>query len=91
MSVSISISAETADAEKLLRSAHQLVVDKFGTDQPLVQAALHLIDCATDAVAVLPCGDLEAARLAVGSARAAVGAATYAVRRVHDEKGTGRT
>lgn len=75
-----------SDAGKLLRAAHQAVSGEFGADQPLVQVALHLINCAADAVALLPESDLEAAHKALGCARAAVGTATYAVRRVHDER-----
>lgn len=74
------------DPEKLLRAAHQVVSDDFGVEEPLVQAVLHLINCAADAVALLPGGNPEAAHEALGCARAAVGLATYAVRRVHDER-----
>jgi hypothetical protein len=79
-------SVETADAEELLRAAHRSVTDKFASEDPLAQAVLHLINCATDAVAMLPSGNLEAARQSLSCARAAVGAATYAVRLIHDEK-----
>lgn len=74
------------DPEKLLRAAHQVVTDDFGAEEPLVQAVLHLINCAADAVALLPGGNPDAAREALNCARAAVGVASYAVRRVHDER-----
>ena len=50
----------------------------------LTKAALHLIDCAADVVTLLPNGDLPSAHEALACARAAVGAATYAVRQIHD-------
>jgi hypothetical protein len=71
-------------AAELLRRAHQLVVLEFGPDNPLTKAALHLIDCAADVVTLLPNGDLPSAHEALACARAAVGAATYAVRQIHD-------
>jgi hypothetical protein len=52
-------------------------------------AALALIDCAAQVVGQLPGGDLESAHDALGSARAAVVSATYAVRRIHDSARTG--
>lgn len=78
------------DAEKLLRAAHQAVAGRFGQDEPLAQAVLYLINCAADAVSLLPDGDLHAARQALGCARAAVTTATDAVRRIHDERRTGQ-
>lgn len=69
-----------ADAANLLLRADQIVAERFGGDNDrLAQAARHLITCAADVVALLPAGDLEAAREALDCARAAVGAATYAV------------
>lgn len=72
------------DPANLLRLADHAVADEFGPDDRLAQAARNLIACAAEVVALLPNGDLEAAREALGSARAAVVAATYAVRRFHD-------
>ncbi|GLX97367.1 MULTISPECIES: hypothetical protein [Herbidospora] len=77
-------SADMADSVTQLRTARRLVAERSTADQPLTQAALHLIDCAADVVSRLPAGDLESAREALGSARAAVVSATYAVRRIHD-------
>ncbi|CAL9441993.1 MULTISPECIES: hypothetical protein [Streptomyces] len=74
----------TPDPVAQLNSVRRLVEDRYTCDQPLARAALHLIDCATDIVAQLPGGDLEAARGALGSARAAVVSATFAVGRVRD-------
>ncbi|MFF3748285.1 hypothetical protein ACWDFH_13100 [Streptomyces kronopolitis] len=75
--------AAPADSVAQLRNARRLVEQEFAADQPLTRAALHLIDCATDIVARLPEGDLDTAREALGSARAAVVSATYAVGSVH--------
>ncbi|MGX1852484.1 hypothetical protein OIU91_19655 [Streptomyces sp. NBC_01456] len=75
--------AAPADSVTQLRNVRRLVEKEFAADQPLTRAALHLIDCATDVVARLPEGDLDAAREALGSARAAVVSATYAVGSVH--------
>jgi hypothetical protein len=71
-------------AADLLRMVHQMVAVESGSDDPLTMAALHLICCATDVVTLLPGGDLPSAREALGCARAAVGAATYAIRQIHD-------
>jgi hypothetical protein len=91
--MTVSLPAFTADSEddadKLLRAAYQAVADRFGPDEPLTQAVLYLINCAADAVSLLPDGDLQAARQALGCARAAVTTATDAVRRIHDEIRTG--
>jgi hypothetical protein len=67
-----------------LNSARELVEERYTDEQPLIRAALHLIDCATDIVAGLPEPDLDACRDALGSARAAVISATFAVGRVRD-------
>ncbi|MGC9500384.1 hypothetical protein [Streptomyces sp. WG7] len=67
-----------------LNSARLLVEERYTDEQPLIRAALHLIDCATDIVAGLPEPDLDVCRDALGSARAAVVSATYAVGRVRD-------
>lgn len=72
-----------------LATARQLVVERFDQDEPLTMAALALIDCASQVVCQLPGGDLESARDALGSARAAVVSATYAVRQIHDSTRTG--
>ncbi|WP_405495617.1 hypothetical protein [Streptomyces sp. NBC_00096] len=69
----------------LLALARKAIDDAYGSDDQLSRVALHLIDCATDAAALLArADDLEAAREALGSARSAVVAATAAVRLTHD-------
>jgi hypothetical protein len=74
-----------AAAADLLRTAHEVVSDhSAGVDDDLAQAAMHLITCAADVVALLPRPDLHAAREALGCARAAVVAASYAVTKIHD-------
>ncbi|WP_241826865.1 hypothetical protein [Streptomyces graminilatus] len=72
-----------------LNSARQLVEERYTDEQPLIRAALHLIDCARDIVAGLPDPDLDACRDALGSARAAVVSATFAVGRVRDLAASG--
>lgn len=72
-----------------LHSARLLVEQRYTDEQPLIRAALHLIDCATDIVAGLPEPDLDACRDALGSARAAVVSATFAVGRVRDLTASG--
>ncbi|WP_432925921.1 hypothetical protein ACQPZZ_34205 [Microbispora sp. CA-135349] len=89
--MTMSSTAELADSVTQLRSARKLVAESSTADEQLTQAALHLIDCAADVVSRLPAGDLESAREALGSARAAVVSATYAVRRIHDRSRTERT
>jgi hypothetical protein len=76
--------AEVADSLAQLASARQLVAERCDIDEPLTHAALMLIDCAVGVVSQLPGGDLGAATEALGSARAAVVCATYAVRRAYD-------
>ncbi|GLU49801.1 hypothetical protein [Nocardiopsis ansamitocini] len=83
-SVTMTGTAVAVDSVTQLKIAHGLVSEHFDPDEPLTRAALHLIDCAADVVGQLPAGDLDAAREALGSARAAVISATYAVRRIHD-------
>jgi hypothetical protein len=78
--------AGTVAATELLRTAHQTLADHSGgTEDHLGQAAMYLISCAADVVALLPSPDLEAAREALGCARAAVVAASYAVHKIHDD------
>jgi hypothetical protein len=79
----------TTDSTAGLATARQLVLERFDADEPLTMAALALIDCAAQVVGQLPGGDLESAHDALGSARAAVVSATYAVRRIHDSARTG--
>lgn len=67
-----------------LELARRLVAEQFDLDEPLTRAALDLIDCATEVVHQLPCQDLASAREALGSARAAVISAAYAVRLISD-------
>lgn len=86
----MSSTAGMADSVTQLRAARRLVAESSTADERLTQAALHLIDCAADVVSRLPAGDLESAREALGSARAAVVSATYAVRRIHDRARTER-
>ncbi|MER5768954.1 hypothetical protein [Streptomyces sp. NPDC001985] len=79
----------TRDPVAQLNSVRRLVEETYTSEQPLTRAALHLIDCATDIVAQLPQGDLDAARDALGAARAAVVSATFAVGRVRDMTAAG--
>jgi hypothetical protein len=70
---------------ELLHAARGLVAAEFGQDDPMSQAATHLINCAADVVISLPGRDLETAREALASARAATGIAGYVVCRLGDE------
>lgn len=79
-----------ADSVTQLKLARRIVAERFTPDAPLTRTALHLIDCAADVVSRLPEGDLESACEALGSARAAVVSATYAVRQIHDVSKAGR-
>ncbi|GGS92062.1 MULTISPECIES: hypothetical protein [Streptomyces] len=81
--------SSVSDPVTQLHSARRLVQERYTDEQPLIRAALHLIDCATDIVAGLPEPDLDVCRDALGSARAAVVSATYAVGRVRDLAATG--
>jgi hypothetical protein len=74
-----------ADATDLLRRADQMIAQEYGSGDRLSSAVRHVICCAADMAGLLPAGDLEAAREALGYARAAVVEATYAVRVLHDE------
>jgi uncharacterized protein HemX len=67
-----------------LDDVRRLVAEHFDPDEPLTRAALHLLDCAAGVLHRLPGDDLDSAVQALASARAAVVAASYAVRRVHD-------
>jgi hypothetical protein len=78
--------AAEPSAVDLLRRANQIVTDAYRADDRLAQAVRHLIQCAEDAAELLPGGDLDTAREALGCARAAVGAATYAVRAISDSQ-----
>ncbi|MBS2962948.1 hypothetical protein KGA66_07830 [Actinocrinis puniceicyclus] len=73
------------DALELLRQAERIVAIDYGTDERMRQGVLHMIRSTTDMAAALLDGDLEAARAALGHARASVAAATYAVRVLHDD------
>ncbi|MER5488824.1 hypothetical protein ABT024_37200 [Streptomyces sp. NPDC002812] len=78
--------AGLTEALDMLARARKAVDDAYGSDEQLARVALHLIDCAADASALLSREDgLEAAREALGSARSAVVAATAAVRVIHDD------
>ncbi|MFE4258442.1 hypothetical protein [Streptomyces sp. NPDC056883] len=73
------------EALDMLARARKAVDEAYGSDEQLARVALHLIDCAADASALLSReGGLDAAREALGSARSAVVAATAAVRVIHD-------
>lgn len=73
----------------LLHVAVRVITDEFGAENWLASVTQHLIACAAEVAALLPEGDLQAAREALGTARAAVGIATYAVRRLHDDARAG--
>jgi hypothetical protein len=77
------------DAADLMHRAEKVVEVGYGPDDRFASAVRHVIRCAADMALVLSDGDLEAAREALGHARAAVGAATYAVRVLHDKPRTG--
>lgn len=78
--------AGLTEALDMLARARKAVDDAYGSDEQLARVALHLIDCAADASALLLReGGLDEAREALGSARSAVVAATAAVRVIHDE------
>lgn len=85
----IPASSSAPDPVTQLTSARRLVEERYTDEQPLIRAALHLIDCATDIVAGLPEPDLDACRDALGSARAAVVSATFAMGRVRDLAASG--
>lgn len=74
-----------ADASELLRTVHRMVADGSARDDPVAQAALHLITCASDAVTLVAQRHPQAAQEALSHARAAVTTATYAVLRIHEE------
>ncbi|MEV0603124.1 hypothetical protein AB0I82_28065 [Streptomyces sp. NPDC050315] len=76
--------SRTQDPVFQLHTVRRLVEEQYTAEQPLARAALHLIDCATEVVAQLPEGSIDACRDALGSARAAVVSATVAVGRVRD-------
>lgn len=80
----VPVGGSAPDPLTQLNSARRLVEERYTDEQPLIRAALHLIDCATDIVAGLPEPDLETCRDALGSARAAVVSATFAVGQVRD-------
>lgn len=67
----------------LLRRA-DLAAAGFDETDGCARAVRHVIRCAVLLTEALPAGDIDAARDALGEARAAVGAATYAVRVLHD-------
>jgi hypothetical protein len=76
------------DAADLLHRVEKIVEVGYGPDDRFASAVRHMIRSAADMATVLPNRDLEAAREALGHARAAVGAATYAVRVLHGEPRT---
>lgn len=78
------IASTPVDSLSQLNAARQLLTEQFSPDDPLTLAALSLIDCAAVVVNQLPRGDAASAQQALDWARAAVIAATYAVRRFDD-------
>lgn len=78
------------DVLGLLMKAREILEKEGNGDDHLTRVALHLIDCAVDVSNLLTeVHDLEDARDALGSARSAVVAATYAVRHTHDREKVG--
>lgn len=73
----------SAPAADLLRRADLALGSEFDEHDRLALATRHVVRCAADMLEALPTGDLEAARSALGHARGAVVAATYAVRALH--------
>lgn len=71
-------------AADLIRLAGNLIADRVDPDDPIGQAAQHLVASTADFVASLPGADLASAQEALGSARAAVGVAGYIVCRIGD-------
>jgi hypothetical protein len=78
-------SPDVDTAAELLRTAHRSLTDGSAPDDPVTQAALHLIACAAEMVTLVGERDPHRAREALGHARAAVTTATYAVLRSHDD------
>ena len=75
-----------------LVSIRRTIIEESDPGDWLVLTAVHLIDCATDVVALLSDRDLsdrkvDSAQEALGAARAAVTTATMAVRDVRDLAG----
>jgi regulator of sirC expression with transglutaminase-like and TPR domain len=77
------------DLGELLRRAEQVIEVGYGRDDRFAVALRHMIRSAADMAAALPTTDPAAAREVLGHARAALGAAVYAVRALHDEPRTG--
>ncbi|MGW2476902.1 hypothetical protein [Streptomyces sp. NPDC001665] len=78
------------DVLGLLTKARDVLGRKGIEDSQLTRVALHLIDCAVDVSTLLTEEHgLETARDALGSARSAVVAATYAVRHTQDRERIG--
>jgi hypothetical protein len=72
-------------AAALLQLAAEAVTAEYSADNWRASVARDLITCVADLVALLPKGDIQAAQELLGAARAAVGTATYAVRKLHDD------
>jgi hypothetical protein len=72
---------DLVETEKLLRAAYEKLAVASG-DGPLSAATARLVECALDAVALLQQPERETALEMMGCARAAVTAASYAVREV---------
>ena len=84
------VRSATADsAVDLLRRADEMVADEYGPGDRYSCAVRHVIRCAAAMAVDLPLRDLVAAREALSQARAAVVAATYAVRVLHDDQKAG--
>ena len=71
-------------AASLLQMA-EAVTAECNADNWRASVARDLITCVAELVALLPKGDIQAAQESLGVARAAVGTATYAVRKLHDD------
>ncbi len=72
-------------AASLLQMAAEAVTAECSADNWRASVARDLITCVAELVALLPKGDIQAAQESLGVARAAVGTATYAVRKLHDD------
>lgn len=77
-----------AEPTELIRRAGDLIAERVGQDDPLGQAVEHMLAATAEFVTALPCRDLESAQKALGSARAAVGVASYIVCHIGDHHRT---
>lgn len=73
------------EALSLLSQAREILEEESARADQIGRVTVHLIDCVIEVSNLLAKNpDLDTARAALGSARSAVVAATYAVRHVHD-------